>query len=87
MKRQTDVSGNIQANGGRQGNLLTVLDPCGRVQPDTDLLEPWRLEGSRLTLEERSTMRRARERERECQRQTGLSDSKSKWGERRVTEK
>ena len=34
----------------RQGDLLTVLDPWGRVQPDTDLFEPWRLEGSRLTL-------------------------------------
>jgi hypothetical protein len=34
----------------RGGNLLTVFDPCGRVQPDTDLFEPWRLEGSRLTL-------------------------------------
>lgn len=31
-------------------NLLTVFDPCGRVQPETDLLELWRLDGSRLTL-------------------------------------
>lgn len=58
-------SGNRQANRSRQGNLLTVLDPCGRVQPDTDLLEPWRLEGSRLTLGERETQWGEREKERE----------------------
>lgn len=39
-----------QERSQRHGNLLTVFDPCGRVQPDTDLFEPWRLDGSRLTL-------------------------------------
>lgn len=34
----------------QEENLLTVFDPCGRVQPETDLFEFWRLEGSRLTL-------------------------------------
>ncbi len=34
----------------QEENLLTVFDPCGRVQPETDLFELWRLEGSRLTL-------------------------------------
>lgn len=39
-----------QERSERHGNLLTVFDPCGRVQPETDLFEPWRLDGSRLTL-------------------------------------
>lgn len=39
-----------QERSERYGNLLTVFDPCGRVQPETDLFEPWRLDGSRLTL-------------------------------------
>lgn len=39
-----------QRREARHGNLLTVFDPCGRVQPETDLFEPWRLDGSRLTL-------------------------------------
>lgn len=36
-------------NMGKE-NLLTVFVPCGRVQPDMDLFELWRLEGSRVTL-------------------------------------
>ncbi len=83
-------SGNRQANKA-EGNLLTVLDPCGRVQPDTDLLEPWRLEGSRLTLGERETQWGEQEKEEMQKVKEGLSDSernaiernKSKEGETR----
>lgn len=38
-------------NMGKE-DLLTVFVPCGRVQPDMDLFELWRLVGSRVTLGE-----------------------------------
>lgn len=54
-------------------NLLTVFDPCGRLQPETDLFELWRLDGSRLTL--RVDGEGNKEREEKCGSQKGQEDS------------
>lgn len=48
--RQTDRQAERRSQKHGKKNLLTVFDPCGRVQPETDLFELGRLEGSRLTL-------------------------------------
>lgn len=46
--RQSDRQ--MQPENMGKEDLLTVFVPCGRVQPDTDLFELGRLEGSRVTL-------------------------------------
>lgn len=71
----------------QEENLLTVFDPCGRVQPETDLFELWRLEGSRLTLrvdegegkrEKDSVIDRKKEGNREIEREIRLQQGKKR---------